>query len=200
MKAHVSGAWTTTMHLCFAATFRLMAQSYWLVMRRDQWRYIRTCTCTHCTQYCRCGAYSFHLSIQIWSLTTKPGGRLLNDLALHVDWVNCVLYSPSGHHILSAGDNGIIKVRVKLITSDILWIDHVHTTCTSLDCSQILWNEDEDESEEFTKLNGPLVPHYHRRFTVHFAKNSSGYEPTIVCYIPKESRLQVNIHLLWEWY
>jgi hypothetical protein len=60
-----------------------------------------------------------------------------------------------------------------------------------LDGSQILWNEDEDESEEFTKLNGPLVPHYHRRFTVHFAKNSSGYEPTIVCYIPKDSRLQV---------
>ena len=79
---------------------------------------IRTCTCTHRTQYCRCGAYAFYLSIQIWSLTTKPDGRLLNDLALHVDWVNCVLYSPSGHHILSAGDNGIIKVRIKLITSD----------------------------------------------------------------------------------
>ena len=61
----------------------------------------------------------------------------------------------------------------------------------SFNTNQILWNEDEDESEEFTKLNGPLVPHYHRRFTVHFAKNASRYEPTIVCYIPKESRLQV---------
>lgn len=96
---------------------------------------IRTCTCTHRTQYCRCGAYAFYLSIQIWSLTTKPDGRLLNDLALHVDWVNCVLYSPSGHHILSAGDNGIIKVRIKLITSDFYeLIMYIHLWTVSRFC------------------------------------------------------------------
>lgn len=102
---------------CICALLWLLA---WWHKATDWWcrgisEGIHTCTCmyctTHCTQYFRCGAYPFYLSIQIWSLTTKPGGRLLNDLALHVDWVNCVLYSPSGHHILSAGDNGIIKVR-----------------------------------------------------------------------------------------
>ena len=112
---------------CVCALLWLLA---WWHKATDWWcrgisEGIHTCTCmyctTHCTQYFRCGAYPFYLSIQIWTLTTKPGGRLLNDLALHVDWVNCVLYSPSGHHILSAGDNGIIKVCVKLITSDMNW-------------------------------------------------------------------------------
>jgi WD40 repeat protein len=92
--------------------------------------YTTTCTCSAPSgiYYTVYGA-SFYLSIQIWSLTTKPGGRLLNDLALHVDWVNCVLYSPSGRHILSAGDNGIIKVHVhiKLITGDVCGlIRYVH--------------------------------------------------------------------------
>lgn len=45
----------------------------------------------------------------------KPYGVLLNDLALHGDWVTCVLYSPSGRHILSAGDNGIIKVDIIVV-------------------------------------------------------------------------------------
>ena len=51
--------------------------------------------------------------LQIWSLTNKPRGKLLNDLALYGDYVNCVLYSPpNGEHILSASDNGLIKVCV----------------------------------------------------------------------------------------
>ena len=59
--------------------------------------------------------------------------------------------------------------------------------------NQILWNEDEDGNEsDFTSLNAPLIPHYHRRFTVHFMKNDgAGYEPSIVCYIPKDKKLQV---------
>lgn len=118
MKALVSGAWTTTMHLCFAVTSHLMAQNYSLVMLRDQWRYI-------CMYVFMLHTHIDLFSIQIWSLTTRPGGRLLNDLALHVDWVNCVLYSPSGRHILSAGDNGLIKVKLMAIyklMSVHLWI------------------------------------------------------------------------------
>lgn len=63
-------------------------------------------------------------------------------------------------------------------------------------CFQILWNEDEDGCvDDVTELNAPLVPHYHRRFTVHFEKSAAGWEPTIVCYIPKEKKLQVCYHV-----
>ena len=44
---------------------------------------------------------------QVWSVQL---GVLLEDLPLHSDFVNCVLFSPSAPHILSAADNGIIKV------------------------------------------------------------------------------------------
>ena len=37
-------------------------------------------------------------------------GTQLEEYLLHSDHVNCVLYSPTQPHILSAADNGIIKV------------------------------------------------------------------------------------------
>ena len=45
--------------------------------------------------------------VQVWSVQL---GVLLEDLPLHSDFVNCVLFSPSAPHILSAADNGLIKV------------------------------------------------------------------------------------------
>ena len=77
----------------------------------------------------------FFVYIQIWSLTKKPCGVLLNDLTLYGDWVNCVLYSPSGRHILSASDNGLIKV-------------HVHT-CTDTAALVIYMLYDESDSLEW---------------------------------------------------
>ena len=69
-----------------------------------------------CVCVCVCGDQALYwigcYSFQIWSLMDKPRGVLLNDLSLHGDWVTCVLYSPSGLHILSASDNGVIKVDI----------------------------------------------------------------------------------------
>ena len=45
--------------------------------------------------------------VQVWSVQL---GVILEDLPLHSDFVNCVLFSPSAPHILSAADNGLIKV------------------------------------------------------------------------------------------
>ena len=50
-------------------------------------------------------------SVKVWSL---PHGILLQDLPLHWDFVNCVLYSPVSQYILSASDNGLIKVCIIL--------------------------------------------------------------------------------------
>ena len=45
---------------------------------------------------------------QIWSVES---GDMLQNLKLHSSSVHCVLYSPSGQHILSVdGIEGIIKV------------------------------------------------------------------------------------------
>lgn len=46
-------------------------------------------------------------SVKVWSL---PVGNLLQDFPLHWNFVNCVLYSPLNQIILSAADNGLIKV------------------------------------------------------------------------------------------
>ena len=45
---------------------------------------------------------------QVWSVSD---GTQLEEYLLHSDHVNCVLYSPTQPHILSAADNGIVKVR-----------------------------------------------------------------------------------------
>ena len=44
---------------------------------------------------------------QVWSVLD---GTQLDEYIFHSDHVNCVLYSPTQPHILSAADNGIIKV------------------------------------------------------------------------------------------
>ncbi len=51
----------------------------------------------------------FEGSVKMWSL---PEGRLLRVYPAHSDYVNCVLYSPTMKSILSAADNGVIKVMV----------------------------------------------------------------------------------------
>ncbi len=48
-------------------------------------------------------------SVKVWSL---PQGRLLQDYPAHTDFVSCVLYSPRSKFILSAADNGLIKVGI----------------------------------------------------------------------------------------
>lgn len=47
--------------------------------------------------------------MQVWSVSS---GTQLEEYLLHSDHVNCVLYSPTQPHILSAADNGIIKVKM----------------------------------------------------------------------------------------
>ncbi len=51
----------------------------------------------------------FEGSVKMWSL---PDGKLLCDYPAHSDYVNCVLYSSTMKSILSAADNGVIKVMV----------------------------------------------------------------------------------------
>ncbi len=52
-------------------------------------------------------------SVKVWSL---PRGQLLQNYPAHTDFVYCVLYSPRSKFILSAADNGIIKVRNLIIS------------------------------------------------------------------------------------
>ena len=87
----------------------------------------------------------------------------------------------------------VIMAWLRYARLGIVWV--IYALISVGDTNQILWNEDEDDREDFTKLNAPFAPHYHRRFTAHFTKTTSGYEPTIVCYIPKESKLQVHVQL-----
>ena len=81
---------------------------------------------------------------QVWSVAQ---GSLLQDLPLHWDFVNCVLYSPSGQHILSAADNGLIKVHIcgatcsTSIPSLFFTCDCINTqTVLELKFSQQAWN------------------------------------------------------------
>ena len=52
-----------------------------------------------------------YFSLQVWSVSD---GTQLEEYLLHSDHVNCVLYSPTQPHILSAADNGIVKVSMGL--------------------------------------------------------------------------------------
>ena len=59
-----------------------------------------------------CSTHIFHVhvhgcTLQVWSVLD---GTQLDEYIFHSDHVNCVLYSPTQPHILSAADNGIIKV------------------------------------------------------------------------------------------
>ena len=134
-----------------------------------------------------------YYSMQVWSV---PLGTMLQELPLHWDFVNCVLFSPSGQHILSAADNGIIKVG---LPSCQLFDDPFRQplqleptgngiTVGSPSPSQILWS-DQDNLED----QAPALV-YHRRFSAQFKKVGASYEPTILCYKTKEKKMQVCDH------
>ena len=54
---------------------------------------------------------AYYYILQVWSVLD---GTQLEEYFLHSDHVNCVLYSPTQPHILSAADNGIVKVSVHM--------------------------------------------------------------------------------------
>ncbi|XP_064383959.1 apoptotic protease-activating factor 1-like isoform X2 [Halichondria panicea] len=104
----------------------------------------------------------FEGSVKMWSL---PEGRLLRVYPAHSDYVNCVLYSPTMKSILSAADNGVIKIMC-------------------------LDETDESGSKEETDSHSNTI--YHRRFSASFIEiSASTFEPLIVCYVTKEKKMQV---------
>ncbi len=62
-------------------------------------------------------------SVKVWSL---PRGQLLQDYPAHTDFVYCVQYSPRSKFMLSAADNGIIKVCLNECTEIFIYLLQKH--------------------------------------------------------------------------
>ncbi|CAI8008597.1 Uncharacterized WD repeat-containing protein alr2800 [Geodia barretti] len=104
-------------------------------------------------------------AVLVWSVSD---GTQLEEYLLHSDHVNCVLYSPTQPHILSAADNGIVKTDLAL---------------------QIQWN---DEREGAPSSRSKVShAHYHRRFSAQFKEHDSGYSARVLCYNRKLKYLQL---------
>jgi WD40 repeat protein len=78
------------------------------------------CSCVSPENYDQEGKYlvsgSTDTNVKIWDLRTKSSIRTLKG---HTKPVNCVSFSPDGKWIASGGDDGCLKVEVRIYVIDL---------------------------------------------------------------------------------